>query len=194
MMQIVLIILASLISQYVVWKEMRHEHESSEIFTFALLLNLVALVSLVWPYLGLIGGLAFLWAWSKRQKWDFWEWLDTLIPLSLLVAFVVSWSMGVDGWMVATVALSGWLLVIVLGLFYRQFNWYKSGRLGFMGIIALGWWGVVQLVVANLSIWAVYSFAWIVILSAVTLYLRSGRKLSEDLKFIWPSKRKPTKK
>lgn len=172
---------------------MRREYDPEEIFVLSLVLGSVSLTSLVWPYLGLVTAMVVLWVWCKKRKWDFWEWLDVVGPLSLLLAAVLSWTQGLSGWPAGIISFAGWWLVLVLTKFYRQFGWYKSGRLGFVGIVSLGWWGVIQLMVANISLWAVYSLVWIVIVTGVALYLRSGRRISQDLK-LWPVKKPKARK
>jgi len=189
--KIALIMLAVVVGHFVIWKAMRDEYELEELFSFTTLVTLLGLTSLFWSYLGLLFGLGLLIGWTKKFKWDYWEWLDTLGPLSLLMAFILSWFDGIGGWPAAVVSLAGWFLVQVLAKFYRQFKWYPSGRLGFVGIIALGWWGVVQLMVANMSVEGVYCLAVISSLTVVALYMRSGRKPSDDFKFLWQIPKKP---
>ena len=170
-----------------VWRKMREDYDEEDILTLLIWLTVAAWVGsrLVWTrwsglslagMMGLTFGLLGWWCWWK--KWDGWEWLDTVGVASLGLGAVGAASYGPGTVWLAVILAVGWGVGKGLVWGYRRFAWYKSGKVGMAGVVSLGWWAGAQVENA-------YLLAWIVIACAVVVYLRGGRKASEDLAHIW---------
>lgn len=171
---------------FAVWRKMREDYDEEDILTFLIWLTVAAwvgsrLVWTKWGGLSLVGmtglslGLLGWWCWWK--KWDWWEWLDTVGVASLGLGAVGAASYGPETIKLAVILAVGWGVGKGLVWGYRRFAWYKSGKVGMAGVVSLGWWAGAQV--------GLYLLAWIVIACAVVVYLRGGRKASEDLVHIW---------
>ncbi len=192
------------LGSFILWRRLHDDYDGEQLLSLWLWLVVVAwLGSGTWacgwfnvclpPLVGidgaLLAGVGTLWWWSRKYKWSFWELLDVFAPVSLAVTILATLAWGPALWLATLVATLGIILATVLRGIYRDLHWYKSGRTGFVGIVALGWWGVVQLVIANFNVWGLYSLGWIVSLAIVLLYLRAGRKVSDDWSRLWPRKK-----
>ena len=179
--------LGFVVACFKVWREMRLDYEEDKILGLMLGMAMAAWLGgrLAWwkatSEMGLLGAVVlailFLIWWCKRYKWNFWQWLDQLGEVSLAVGAVAS---------VSVVLAVGWLACNLLKRYYRRFGWYESGKPGLVGVVAVWWWGMAQLVIAKGGMVWVYFGAWLTVAGAVTIYLRSGRKISQALKRIWP--------
>lgn len=179
-------------ASFVLWRAMRVDYEQEEILSLTVWLAVLAwLGSGIWAWWwdiktvggGLVGMMVGLLWWCRgKKKWDFWEWLDNVAWVSLGVGALGSLGWGPDG------VISGGMLVVGLGVGkwvwnnYRKFRWYTSGKPGFSGIFALGWWGIV---IAIGRPDGVYWAPWVVIAAMVAIYLRGDRRATSDLKLIW---------
>lgn len=91
---------------------------------------------------GIIAGSVCYQYWINKRKWDYWLVLDKLMPsilifylflnLGLLISFPNN---------ILVYRLLSNLILLVISLYllknYRHFLWYKSGKVGFAGIISL---------------------------------------------------------
>lgn len=181
------------------WRRLRGDYDAEQLLTMWLWLVVASWMgSGIWVWWstsgrqiwGAVAGplLVLAW-WSKRYKWDFWELLDAWGPVGLAVAVLGAGGWGPAGWQVALAAAIGITNVSLVRRWYRRWRWYTSGRVGVAGTVALTWWGIINLVIANFNSWAVYSLGWMVVLALVVIYLRSGRQISQDLASIWPNKK-----
>lgn len=182
-----------------VWREMRSDYEEDKVLGAMLGLTLASWVGarVSWwkpaANMGMIGavvagGLFLAW-WCKRQKWNFWQWLDQVGEVSLAVGFVAAFAYGRDMVGVGLVLVLGWLTSGFVRRYYRKWTWYESGKPGLTGLVTVWWWVVAELVVAkDWGVW-VYFAAWLTVGAVVIVYLRSGRKVSQDLKRIWPKRK-----
>lgn len=196
--------LSFVLGSFVLWRILRSDYGGEELLSLWLWIVVLAWIgSGTWacswfticlPPLAAINGallltiLATVW-WGKKKKWDAWELLDTIGPITLAVGALAAIAWGPEKWLVALITCLGIILVALLRGMYRDFHWYKSGRVGFVGIMALGWWGLVQLVLANFDTWGLYSLGWITVSCVTALYIRSGRHLRQDFQFLWPRKK-----
>lgn len=179
---------------------MRSEYESEKILELQLRLlvgwmfwGLSAYLILkravgIYEWSGFLGALLTLWQVSRKFEWDFWEWLDAVIPRTIMglgFGYLVlrpDW-FGLALW--GSMALI-WLVLLVVSHKYRSFSWYKSGKMGLVGLLGIVGWGVTQIAFAGTRqseiYWGDISVSQIVCgfvipFTLVTLYLRSGRKL-----------------
>lgn len=187
------------LGSFMLWRRLRGDYDAEQLLTLWLWLVVAGWVgSGIWVWWnpagrqiwGAVGAplLVLAW-WSKRYKWDFWELLDTWGPVSLAVAVLGAGGWGPASWRVALASAIGIVITSLMRRFYRRWRWYTSGRTGIAGIVALAWWGIINLVIANFDAWAVYSLGWTAVLALVVIYLRSGRQINRDLAGIWPSKK-----
>lgn len=145
-------------------------------------------------YGGIAGAVVGLWLWCRAHKWNFWEWADLIAELGFLMIAVASLAYGPEQMIRAGLAVIIWLSLIWLRRHYRKFRWYRSGKVGFVAIVGLGLWSVLEIVVAffagaRVYFWGLALPQWLGVavstVSLVGLYLRGGRKVSEDALKIW---------
>ncbi len=189
------LVIGFVLGSFGLWRRLRDDYDGEKLLTLWLWLVVTAWVgSGVWVwwdtawrqlYGALILPVLVLMWWSRRFKWHFWELLDTFAPVTLAVLVLAALGWGPAGALSAVAAGGGVIVTALVRKWYRTWRWYVSGKVGMVGIVAVAWWSVVNLVIANFSLWAVYSLAWIVILALVAIYLRAG---------IWPNPRKLRRK
>lgn len=174
---------------YVAWKNLRNDYDEEQILTLMSLLGLIGMISgyalLIGEWGVMIPVILFLIWWCRKYHWHLGEWLDVLVPSSLLVG---------------AFSLKLWpLLIVYVGAMlikrnYRQFSWYKSGKPGLTGLIGLVGWAVVRIGIAFVKPTGLYLGSltldqWMGILilsiSLVAIYLLSGYK------FVWPQRKVP---
>jgi hypothetical protein len=189
---------------FVVWRKMRMDYEEEQILSLAMLMAVgmvgagIAANLIVYGQLGLVRGVAMvmgidiLWWWCRRKSWDFWEWLDVWTGWGLFLLMIWSLIWGPERFAYALGYGLAWIITLIAAANYRKFRWYKSGRVGFVGLFALMMWSGTEIVVAMVRRVGIYWggltpeqwFAvWILTASVVNLYLRSGRKMA------WRTKR-----
>lgn len=193
-----------LLADFVLWRKWREEYSDEEIILFSLWAGIssitVGILSGWWQkgeWAGnltswgiLLGVFIAAWWWARIKKWDFWEVADTLTPiLAWLWAFLGWW----EGQIEAIFALLGLLIVAWVRRGYRQWRWYKSGKLGIVALVFLGWVAISQLTVAFLRPTGIYwggleSRQWVgayqLAFVMVAMYLRSGRKIKEEVSWL----------
>lgn len=192
---------------FFIWKQGRTDYPEDEILSLTIVLVILGLIGFsLWRWTS-VGGLLLLLLlglnlWARKNKWDFWEWLDMLGPLSLKWGILACLSWGLDMIVAAGALFIGVVLVALVKRFYRRFAWYKSGKVGFVGITSVIGWLVAWILIANWQTSNVYwgglrleqwIAIWAIIALATVLYLRGGRKTSQDLKIfskLWPQKAK----
>lgn len=197
---------AFVMASFVIWRRMRADYAEEDILTFTVFLAVVTLLaSLGWKWWSIGGVLVTVWVsvflWMRKQSWDFWEWLDTLLPVSLAVGFIAVLAWGRDYWVAAVLLGLGWAAIMGIKKIYRSFAWYTSGRMGFVGIVGIMWWAIVWMLIAKWQPSNVYwgglkleqwMGMWIIVASLVAIYLRGGRKVTHDWKkflHLWQKKR-----
>ena len=187
------------LGSFILWRKLKSEYDGEQLLTLWLWLVVVAWLGSglwvwwSWQWRQIWGAVALpmlvlLW-WSHKYHWHFWELVDSFGPVSLGVCILAASGWGPRGWLVALTATIGVILSVIVGRLYRRWQWYKSGRMGVVGIGSLAWWAVVNLVIANFHQWAVYSLAWVIAMAVVAIYLRSGRQLN----WVWLSLKKQPK-
>ncbi len=192
------------LGSFILWRRLRDDYDEERLLSLWLWLVVAAwLGSGTWacgwfnvclPPLAAIDGALILsvltlgW-WSRKYGWNFWELVDVFGPISLAVTILATIAWGPTLWLTTLSATLGVILATLVRSIYRDLRWYTSGRTGFVGLVALGWWGVVQLVIANFDVWGLYSLGWFVTTATVLLYLRAGRKINNDWSRLWPRKK-----
>lgn len=199
--------LAFIVFSFYIWRSLREDYPEEEILTGSILLVLTGLVaSLGWKWwtIGgeLVGILAVVWLFTRRKKWDPWEWMDIILSGGLWLGAVAAVAWGKSGLDVALILGIAGVVLLIVKRTYRSFGWYKSGRRGFVGLVALIAWMIAWILIAKWQTSNVYwgglslerwLATWVVIGSVVAIYLRSGRRTTEDIKKftkVWPSKQK----
>jgi hypothetical protein len=197
--------LSFVIFSFILWRKMRVDYKEEDILTFTIFLALVGiLASIGWKWWSVGGVLITIWSavylWSKKKEWDFWEWLDLLLPLSLLIGAIASAAYGVKYLWATGILLTGYFILALLRKSYRKIGWYKSGKMGFVGMAGIIWWNVAWILVANWQPSNVYFGGlkleqwigiWSIVAAAVCIYLRGGRKVTQDWKYftkLWQPK------
>ena len=147
--------------------------------------------------LGLIAGffgiILYIYWWSRAEEKNPWEILDALcIPLVIFLFFVgIGLFLGrKDFWELrySIVGIIVWLTFLFNKKKYRSFSWYKSGKTGFLFGFSSFLTFLLLLLLAFLKNFSLYwqsgFYLIAVILSLAAIYIRSGRKIKEDLKFL----------
>lgn len=183
------------------WRKMRSDYAEDKIFSLCLVLALSCLVgsySVFWlehrswglsfpgSATGLIVGLLL---WSRKHAWNFWEWADEVAVIAVLVMAIGSLAWGPRGVISAILLGFVWLAVSLLAKNYRRISLYTSGKVGLVASVSLLGLSLTQLVVA-FSLWHKLYFTGLGIVSVVTIYVRSGRRLGADANLIWQKLRK----
>ncbi len=171
---------------------MRLDYDEEKIITMTIILGVC----------GFFGGVGLqlvgLYWWCKRVKWDFWEWLDALGPLLLVMSGFLGVTFGSKKMVWGILGIVGFGCVNWISKRYRKFGWYKSGKPGFVGIVSIMLWSLFEIVVATLVrggiyLWGLSVQQWecVVLLSvgAMMLYLRAGLDVSYTFKSLWRKKR-----
>jgi prolipoprotein diacylglyceryltransferase len=152
---------------------------------------------------------------SHKMKWRFWEvwdgvceaglWLALISSIGAFMSSVLPGQITTLPWGVEFLGLSGRrhpitiyiALVCIISLVsmalvrrhYRRFGWYKSGRIGFVGLFGTLASGVGLFVLEFLTDRGIYFMgiklekifvSLISIVSVILIYKLSGRKISED--------------
>lgn len=149
---------------------MHIDYEPEDILNLSLLVAIFAGVGSRWGILaGAVVGFITLLLWCIFKKWDFWEWLD-ILGLWGLLALSITFN-----WKVILVGLLGMLVLKLISRSYRSWGWYRSGKVGIVGLISLlVWSGANSMGVVKLNSIPVYSAVLVAVASLVTIYVRSG--------------------
>ena len=196
------------------WKKFKGDYEEEKIFMLSILIALAMLLgaySVFWLeyrtagtslYGGILGVAASLWMWCRINKWNFWEWADAFGRMGMAMMAVGGLAFGPAGLVRAGVSLIAWGMVWVVSRNYRHLGWYRSGRLGFTALVSVAGFSVVELIVAFTDLRAVYfggltikqwGAVGVLTTCLVVVYLRGGRKVSEDLNDLWQKLQKTRK-
>lgn len=197
---------AFLLASFLAWRRMRLDYAEGDILSLVIVLALLSLVGFfAWHILSIAGVLVIpglgLILWCKKLGWNVWEWLDTLVPISLVVAVIASLTWGPNYQIAAVVLLVGVVISWFLQKNYRKLHWYKNGKVGFVGLTSLMWWFGSWAAIANWHVSHVYwgglsleawVSIWATIAAAITLYVRGGRRITQDwrqISKIWQTKK-----
>ena len=168
---ILFLVLGFVVSSFWVWRKMRGEYDQEEIFTMLLGVTGVGILAAWgwkwWSLWGMVVAVvAVLVMWCRQKKWDIWEWLDVIARASMVMGLT------------AAVGSGKWIMGIFLGVglvgswlaakYYRRWSWYKSGKLGLVGLVGLGWWMGLGLVIAN---WPASGIYWAGLLAVLAVIL-----------------------
>jgi len=199
-----------LLTSFFWWRSMRLDFEEERIFGGTIgLVSLIGLIGLI-EFLviktikiemgGLwILGLGFWWWLCFKNKWDYWEWLDLLVPTGLLFGVGINLSIGTSRFVYAAGYFLVWIINRIIAKNYRKMKWYLSGRIGISGLAGILFWSLFQMVV---EIWSSNGIYWVGLtigqwvsvllftVSITVLYIRSERKILKDLPFFGKAIRK----
>ena len=214
----ILVPFAFILASYLLWHDLREDYSEEEIISLTIYLTLAFLIGarlvhvlsrfsdfqfslLKWLLIGhypgfsFIGGLiaclGWLFFWSKKKNWDFWQVIEIIVPAGLTAIVLVGTGLYLTGG--ETLFLGEAILALLLLFFsrflrkkYRTFAWYKSGKLGFASCFSASLFMLGKLL---LDIFYRGSLYWdsllllgVAIACWVFIYLRSGRNFKEDLR------------
>lgn len=185
---------------------MRSDYAEEDILSLSIILAILSLVAgMGWRIFSLGGMLLIaglgLFLWCRKMDWNVWEWLDILGPVSLLVGAIAALAWGLSYSGASGFLALGFAAMLVLRKNYRKFHWYKNGKVGFVGLVSIMWWLVAWIAIANWHVSNVYwgglsleawISIWAIIAAVITLYIRGGRRISQDwrqLSKLWQVKR-----
>lgn len=190
-------ILLFFVGSFGFWRQIRDEYKEEEILSLSVLLGFSAWLGVVvWGvWAGVVSIMFVIMFWARRNKWDGWELFDKLGAIFLGCGGVI-WLM-VGNWPKSAMWLISFIFIKVLGTRYRSFRWYKSGKLGFVGLISLVVVALSEVFIAKHQVgdlyWAGLSISqwigvWVAVGAATAIYIRGDRKVSEDFNKIWQRK------
>jgi hypothetical protein len=184
------------------WNRLRDDFPDEEIFTFYLILLFFIVAGALaggwaeWGRFGaisgwgmVIAGVAALWRWCSRKKWDFWEMSDFITILALWVWLIGSIAWGPEAKWGIICAAVGIVLVSLVKNNYKKIRWYKSGKVGLTGLVAVFYFSVSQISVAMMIPTKVYwggltasqwVSSWTLAFTLVGIYIRAGRRIKEE--------------
>lgn len=157
-----------LVFLFLLWKTLKEDYQYEKIFNlgltaiFAYLLSLILLkfvYSQFWFWIIVFAISLSIFFVSKRQKMKFFEVFDAIsvsflpwVALFFIEDSIVKSSL--SSFLAFWITLISIFFYYLLKSYYRSFSWYKSGRVGFAGIVTLFLLFVVRFVTSffNLSI------------------------------------------
>lgn len=125
---------------FILWKRLREDYRSDDIFTFTLGLVLAGLVSFwlsseVMPSLSfwftLLGSGVTGFVLIRRYSFRFFEVIDALVPAFFLLGLFLFKNY------LSLVFIISFMAYKFLEKRYRRFSWYPSGKIGFAGLASL---------------------------------------------------------
>lgn len=180
-----------IIADFVLWKKLREEYRDEEILRFSIFVLVFGIIGYLFRKYFEGSGIVLsvvlgTYVWCKNNKWEFWELFDVLTPVAVFVWFGITFKI---------FALGLLFLLLLVKSNYRKFRWYKSGKMGLVGLSGVLIYGLYEIGVAfsrqsgiylgSLRINQIVS-AFIISYAGVAIYLRSDRKLKEEL---WRSRK-----
>jgi hypothetical protein len=213
------VVVAFMASSFYLWKSLRDDFPEEDLIALITLIVAGALVGTIAGE-GFMGGRLSIWGapigalgmfiwYIRRKKWNGWDMVDHLGFVILVSGVSIGIGCKFSGYWVgeyigksqyihpvglyfALLSLMGILVGRWIKSHYRGWNWYRSGWVGFAGLVCVLWFSLGYLVVAQLTrnqlYWGPITVnGWLsIVVIAVSVYLiyrRSGRFLREDL--IW---------
>jgi len=139
---------------FLFWRRLKEDYEQKEIFTFSFLIVFGALVGVVICFFLLERPLYWFWAaflgmvigfliGDLKFKFRFFETLEALATGALFWLANTLVAQSVDEHSLASL-IAALVVTLLLALFffldgrYRGFAWYRSGRVGFAGLVTVG--------------------------------------------------------
>ena len=165
---VVFLVLGFVVSSFWVWRKMRGEYEEEGILTMLLGVTGAGILAAAWGWKWwtlwgvVVAVVAVLVMWCRQKKWDTWEWLDEIVAASMVIGLTAA--VGSGQWMMGIFLGVGLVGSWLAAKYYRRWSWYKSGKLGLVGLMGLGWWMVSGLVIANWQTSAIYLAGLLVVL------------------------------
>lgn len=160
---------------FVLWRSLREDYPEEDVLLTTVLLALTAYIcSGLGRFFGgsFLGVLIVLILWCYKKKWNFWEWADEAVTQSLPLGVIGA--LALRSWVMAGILATSYSICLLTKRFYRGWSWYKSGKQGLVGTLAiLGW----SLPVAMILPGGVYWAGWFLTISIIVIYLRSGHKI-----------------
>lgn len=171
------ILLAFALTNFWVWRSKRSDYDEEGILGLWLWLIIVAWIAswgFIWWGVGgmLLAVVLAMIIWCRKHKWDAWEWSDVMLRSSLVLGGGVSLAKGL--WIVSLALWLGVAAVWLVARTYRQWRWYKSGKMGLAALVGGIWWMGVWMLLAQRQLIQVYLAGLSIIAIGVVIYLRSG--------------------
>ena len=140
---------------------------------------------------------------TKKSEHKFFDWMD-LISLGVIGSmsiFFAGMTLLTFSWQIMVLSVVSLLVFIYLWKAereYRKYDWYKKrkteARSGFLTGTSLAYYGLVAVAVGLITVprtfWVIAGNAILFVAGIVLVYIRSGRQLQEDLKFIFKNAKK----
>jgi len=159
-MSIVLNIIGFILSLFLFWKKLKEDYLPNEIFSTYFYILILVLISFFfskqfasswWFWIVLIGYFSGLFLGILKFRLNFFESFE-----ASFLGFLVNFSLFLLGDSVKNLSLVSFLgfttLIILIGFFqyidlhYKNISWYKSGRVGFTGLISAGVFFILRLI------------------------------------------------
>lgn len=137
-----------------------------------------------------LGGVLYLILFAKKNLWNTWQVADAAVfpfLFSVLTFDLLDLSLS---WSVFRVSLAILTAVVILlskliEKKYRTFAWYLSGKVGFVACFSViaffGLFLVLEIIAGKILYWMMFVDLGIALLAGCLLYLRSERKIRQDL-------------
>lgn len=187
----ILIPLSFIIGSFVFFRELRDEYPEEQLLGFPLLIALSAAAT--YPFWGVMGsvlaGVIVGVIVSRHYGFRLWDIFDGLVTAVLWVIAIGCLRTA----FVSLVAVASIFFGILVKRYYKRWGWYKSGRIGIIGLSESFIFILLFLVVAPMVVKRLYWVPFPVIegflvlvlfFLGVVIYRHSGRLLKEDLQWI----------
>ncbi|OGM28713.1 hypothetical protein A2962_02520 [Candidatus Woesebacteria bacterium RIFCSPLOWO2_01_FULL_39_61] len=155
-------IIGIVIFLFIFWNRLREDYSESIIFTSAFYVLFGMFISTLaslyffekwWFWLALLGGVVATWLAIFRFKLRVFEVVESnvlgsLTLLSLVYLYNLVQSKDILSGSATLICLALIILFIYFDKHYKDFTWYKSGRIGFSGLTILGLFFLIRAAVA----------------------------------------------
>ncbi|KKS77690.1 MAG: hypothetical protein UV74_C0013G0124 [Candidatus Woesebacteria bacterium GW2011_GWB1_43_14] len=152
---ILLVIIGALVFLFLYWKKLRDDYSRDTVFTTGLFVvigsiaggvggNLLSKVLMenrvfvpqgTWFWGSVLVSFVFFLFGVRKKKLRFFETFEAY-GMGIIVWFAIFAS--ILYWPLSLVLIMFFILYLILNKYYKRFNWYQSGRVGFSGLTTLG--------------------------------------------------------
>lgn len=206
------LVIVAIFCMFIVWRSLREDYKESQIFSFLFMVAIGALLGYFasgfllpelrfWMTIGF--GAIFGMLRARRLSMHFFEVTEAITPafliyLLFLEILIITKNFSFNFLLLVEPVIITLSLVVfyLLANNYRKFLWYPSGKVGFASLGALSLFFFIRglfpliakfafpILVFNFSTFDIILGMVLTLATLVTLYIRSGRSIREDIKIL----------